>query len=106
MSSAADEDEFLDPITYDVIMDPVIGSNGSTYDRFTAYQLMMHGSVMPGCDEPFRICADNVHFRGRLRRAHLETEEAMRQQRYEFIEVRCDGASKLCGCSPIIDPTL
>ena len=34
-----DEDEFIDSITGDIIVDPVIGSNGCTYDRLTAYKL-------------------------------------------------------------------
>ena len=87
---AADEDEFLDPIMREVIVDPVVGNDGCTYDRFTAYQLMTQGSSMPCCDEPFRICVDNLHFRSRLRRAHPETEEAMRQQRQDCLEVLRD----------------
>ncbi len=88
-SDAADDDEFLDPVTFDIIVDPVIGSNGCTYDRFTAYQLMTQGSCMPGCDEPFKLVADNVHFRNLLRRAHPETAEAMRQQREDHLQVLC-----------------
>ncbi len=30
---ACDDDEFLDPVTGDMIVDPVIGSDGCTYDR-------------------------------------------------------------------------
>ncbi len=30
---AFDEDEFLDPVTRDVIVDPVVASDGNTYDR-------------------------------------------------------------------------
>lgn len=85
---AVDEDEFLDPITFDIINDPVFGSDGCTYDRSTAYQLMTQGSVMPGCAEPFRLRADNVHFRGRLRLVHPGTEDIMRQQREDTLKVR------------------
>ena len=88
LDPVVDEDEFLDPVTFELILDPVLGSNGCTYDRFTAYQLMTDSSVMPGCDGPFSIGMDNVEFRGRLRRAHPETEEAMRQQRQDCVKVR------------------
>ncbi len=33
---AFDEDEFLDPVTRDVIVDPVVASDGNTYDRCRA----------------------------------------------------------------------
>ncbi len=31
-----EDDEFLDPITKEVIVDPVVGSDGITYDRCAA----------------------------------------------------------------------
>ena len=86
--AAADADEFLDPITFDIIVDPVFGSNGCTYDRFTAYKLMSEACAVPGCDGPFTFGVDNVHFRGRLRRAHPETEAAMQQRRHDCLKVR------------------
>ena len=92
-----DDDEFLDPITFDVIVDPEIGNDGCTCDRSTAYELMTKGSVMPGCREPFKLGADNVHFRSRLRRAHPHTEQLMRQQREDSLQVQSYFASYLTG---------
>ena len=64
-SGHAEYEEFLDPVTYDIIVDPVVGNDGCTYDRISAYELMTRGIVMPGCREPFKFGADNVHFRSR-----------------------------------------
>ena len=89
-----DEDEFLDSVTAKIIVDPVVGSNGCTYDRLTAYKLMTQGCNMPGCDGPFTFAADNLHFRGRLRVAHPETEEAMARQRQECFEVCCVASTR------------
>ena len=97
-SADVDDDEFLDPITYDIIVDPVIGNDGCTYNRTTAYDLMTKGSVMPGCREPFKLGADNVHFRSRLRRAHPHTEQLMRQETEDSPQVQSDFASYFRVC--------
>ena len=89
-----DSDEFVDFFTQDVVVDPVIGSDGHTYDRFTAYKLMTEGSNLPGCSAPFTFGADNLHFRKRLRTAHPETEAAMLRRRQECIQVRRDAISE------------
>ena len=46
-SIADDDDEFLDPITGDVIVDPVVGSDGCTYDR--CYQSPVKSCMSAGC---------------------------------------------------------
>ena len=86
----AGDSEFADPITREVIVDPVVGSDGLTYDRLTAYKLVKEGSFMPGSNGAFSFAADNVNFRSRLRAAHPETWGAMQQQRQDCLEVRCD----------------
>lgn len=32
-NGVGDDEEFLDPVTWEVIVDPVVGSDGKTYDR-------------------------------------------------------------------------
>ena len=53
---------------------------------------------MPGAAVGFTLGPDNVHFRGRLRRAHPETEEAMHKQRNGCVEVRTLQAASLAVC--------
>ena len=87
-SIPVDETDFLDPLTFSVIVDPVLGTDGVTYDRLTAYRLMTEGCNMPGCaGRPFAFSAPNLYFRKHLRRAHPETAEAMQQQQQEILEV-------------------
>ena len=38
-SSIYEHDEFLDPVTWDLIIDPVVGSDGRTYDRYRTHPL-------------------------------------------------------------------
>ena len=56
--------------------------------RLTAYKLAISGSRMPGAADGFSLGPDNVYFRTRLRQAHPETEDAMREQRRACLEVR------------------
>ena len=39
---AFDEDEFLDPVTRDVIIDPIVASDGNTYDRCVGADWTVH----------------------------------------------------------------
>lgn len=50
---------FIDPITWDVMLDPVVGSDGHTYDRTTARKL----DISPFTREPLAILVDNVDLR-------------------------------------------
>jgi tetratricopeptide (TPR) repeat protein len=52
-------DRFLDPITYEVMNDPVVCSDGRTYDRVTALQL----KLSPFTRKPLDILVDNVDLR-------------------------------------------
>ncbi|HET6346175.1 MAG TPA: U-box domain-containing protein [Myxococcota bacterium] len=53
---------FVDYITYDLMVDPVVMTDGKTVDRTTAEQL----KTSPWTGEPVSIAADNVDLRGEL----------------------------------------
>ncbi|BBN07762.1 hypothetical protein Mp_4g06240 [Marchantia polymorpha subsp. ruderalis] len=67
-SDTSDEDdEFHDPITYELMCDPVKGSDGHTYDRWTIIDNDMTQSPFDQRkDKVFVIACDDINVRGRL----------------------------------------
>jgi hypothetical protein len=59
---------FIDPVTYDVMEDPVVCSDGHTYDRSTAERM----STSPFTRVPLTVLADNVDLRGAIFEANPE----------------------------------
>ncbi|KAL2633352.1 hypothetical protein R1flu_004831 [Riccia fluitans] len=82
-----DVDEFYDPITCELMCDPVKGSDGRTYDRWTIIDNDITQSPFdPRNDRPFEILCDDINVRGRLfKKFHatgVETKFRERRQAY------------------------
>ncbi|BBN05077.1 hypothetical protein MPTK1_3g10080 [Marchantia polymorpha subsp. ruderalis] len=82
-----DVDEFYDPITCELMCDPVKGSDGRTYDRWTIIDNDITQSPFdPRNDRPFSILCDDINVRGRLfKKFHatgVETKFRERRQAY------------------------
>ena len=52
-SMKSQDDTFYDPITLELIVDPVVASDGITYDRWSAFDLMEGGVKV----RPHNLCA-------------------------------------------------
>lgn len=48
-ASTADPDAFLCPISHVRMIDPIVASDGQTYDRFSAFSAIDSRANMPGC---------------------------------------------------------
>ncbi|KAL3694366.1 hypothetical protein R1sor_008017 [Riccia sorocarpa] len=82
-----DVEEFYDPITCELMCDPVKGSDGRTYDRWTIIDNDITQSPFdPRNDRPFEILCDDINVRGRLfKKFHatgVETKFRERRQAY------------------------
>ncbi|KAG6549999.1 hypothetical protein Mapa_008511 [Marchantia paleacea] len=64
---AEEEDDYYDPITYELMCDPVKGSDGHTYDRWT---IIDHNMTQSPFDQrkhkPFFIACDDLNVRSSL----------------------------------------
>jgi hypothetical protein len=66
---------FLDPVTYEVMQDPVVCNDGRTYDRSTAAKL----ETSPYTRKPLHILVDNVDVRGAIFEAYPDRAAAYRK---------------------------
>ncbi|KAL2611143.1 hypothetical protein R1flu_022835 [Riccia fluitans] len=88
----SDDEEFRDPITKEVMYDPVKGSDGFTYDRWT---ILDNGiSRSPNTQEPLSIVCDDINVRRRLfhkfRSLQLEKKFAEKRQEYRSLSLELE----------------
>ncbi|KAL2645146.1 hypothetical protein R1flu_012733 [Riccia fluitans] len=78
------DDEFRDPITEELICDPVKGSDGFTYDRWT---ILVNGiTISFFTKEPLSIVCDDINVRRRLfhKFQSLQVEKKFAEKRQEY----------------------
>ncbi|KAG6550000.1 hypothetical protein Mapa_008512 [Marchantia paleacea] len=83
------KDEFLDPVTGELMCDPVKGSDGFTYDRWTFIDDNLTRSHFDRTsDTPLSIACDDVNVRSRLFEKHQSSgvEEMFRDRRRRYRE--------------------
>ncbi|KAL2645145.1 hypothetical protein R1flu_012732 [Riccia fluitans] len=80
----SDDEEFRDPITKDLMCDPVKGSDGFTYDRWT---ILDNGiTISPFTKEPLSIVCEDINVRRRLfhKFQSLQVEKKFTEKRQEY----------------------
>ncbi|BBN07175.1 hypothetical protein MPTK1_4g01670 [Marchantia polymorpha subsp. ruderalis] len=83
------KDEFLDPVTGELMCDPVKGSDGFTYDRWTFIDdNLTRSHFNRTSDAPLSIACDDVNVRSRLFEKYQNSgvEERFRDRRRQFRE--------------------
>ncbi|KAL3694212.1 hypothetical protein R1sor_007863 [Riccia sorocarpa] len=80
-----DEDEFNDPITYDRMCDPVKGTDGLTYDRWTIIENDLTESPFKrNKSKQFSIVCDDINVRRRLFSRFPGTEALFHERRASY----------------------
>ncbi|KAL2645114.1 hypothetical protein R1flu_012701 [Riccia fluitans] len=94
-NSSRDDDsdeEFRDPITEELMCDPVKGSDGFTYDRWTILDNAISRS--PNTQEPLSIVCDDINVRRRLfhkfRSLQVEKKFAEKRQEYRSLSLELE----------------
>ncbi|BBN16722.1 hypothetical protein Mp_7g08740 [Marchantia polymorpha subsp. ruderalis] len=85
VTNADDDEDINDPITCELMCDPVKGTDGRTYDRWT---IIDNDLTMSPFDQskrkPFRIECDDINVRGRLFKRYPEAEVLFRKHRHDY----------------------
>lgn len=85
VTNADDDEEFNDPITCELMCDPVKGTDGRTYDRWTIIDNDLTRSPFDQSkSKPFRIECDDINVRGRLFKKYPEAEALFRELRHDY----------------------
>ncbi|KAL3697314.1 hypothetical protein R1sor_011390 [Riccia sorocarpa] len=94
-SGSFSDEEFYDPITTELMCDPVKGSDGFTYDRWTILDNEIYQSPMT--QEPLSIVCDDVNVRRRLfhkfpnHGLEVKFKEKREEYRRQTLELARDG---------------
>ncbi|BFI30749.1 hypothetical protein MPTK2_3g15210 [Marchantia polymorpha subsp. ruderalis] len=81
--NADDDEDINDPITWELMCDPVKGTDGRTYDRWTIINNYLTRSPFDQ-SKPFRIECDDINVRGRLFRKYPKAEDKFLERRHDY----------------------